>query len=88
VECGPILIDDFDGDGIRDVVFVPSGNEYPDGDARYRVQLWKGRADGSFDQQPFADVRVSSSAAFCLDIDEDGRPDIVIGGRVTRMDTP
>jgi enediyne biosynthesis protein E4 len=83
VECGPILIDDFDGDGIRDVVFVPSGNEYPDGDARYRVQLWKGRADGSFDQQPFADVRVSSSAAFCLDIDEDGRPDIVIGGRVT-----
>ncbi|TVR16774.1 MAG: RNA-binding protein [Balneolaceae bacterium] len=86
VEITPtdVLLFDANGNGVNDVYIVTGGVEYPKDDERYRDLFFENNRDGSFTYLPDAlpDIRISGSVVIHTDLNNNGLPDLFVGGRL------
>jgi len=76
---------DFDGDGDQDL-YVGSGgySAFSEGDPALQDRLYVNDGTGTFSRVPDAlpRMRTSTGAVASTDVNDDGRPDLFVGGRV------
>ncbi len=83
-EVGDILFFDADGDGDVDLLLTYSSNERPlNVIEAYQPQLFINNGNANFSLAPnsLPKISVSSTSAIAIDIDQDGRQDILITSR-------
>ncbi len=74
---------DADGDGDADLYLASGGNERDEGDEMLQDRLYLNEGAGQYSKAEAAlpDIRISSSCARAADFDQDGQPDLFVGGR-------
>lgn len=74
---------DVTGNGHLDLYVVSGGSDLPAGDAGYQDRLYLNDGKGNFTRSLSAlpDMRVSGSTVQVADLDNDGFPDLFVGGR-------
>ncbi len=83
-EDGPCSLSDLDGDKDLDLVVCSTGNQDPQEDKAYRVRTYLNDGKGNFTfNTKFPDIKSSAGALLIADIDNDGKPEIIIGGRIS-----
>lgn len=81
---------DADGDGDLDLVVGSGGNENPNGSQYFDIRLYINDGKGNFrrDVTAMPPIKPSVGRILVHDVDADGDPDLVIGGRVEPGDYP
>lgn len=79
-EDGAIAITDFDKDGNNDLVITSGGNDYAKDMKMYPVRFYRNDGKGQFTAYKAGTFNTSSNAVAVADFNEDGNPDIFIGG--------
>ncbi|MDX1542939.1 MAG: VCBS repeat-containing protein [Christiangramia sp.] len=75
-----ILVNDFNKDGVKDIVFVSGGGESVGTDRWLLDRLYYGKADGGFKKDTlFPEMYGNSSIIRAADYDNDGDEDLFIG---------
>ncbi len=83
VNDGPLQLFDFDGDGDLDLLVTKGGVAAPRGAPAYQVRLWRNGGKGFAPAQDALPVWTGSTGAVVsADFDRDGRPDVILGGRL------
>jgi hypothetical protein len=75
---------DADGDGDRDIYLAAGGARFPKGDRRYLDHLWLNDGKGYFREAPagaIPSIPAAKSVVRVTDLNNDGRPDLFLGGR-------
>ena len=75
---------DVDKDGDLDLVVISGGNEFRGENDPLKVRLYRNAGKGTFrrDTQAFLGIFITGSCVTVGDFDNDGDPDLFIGGRV------
>ena len=83
LDDGPLLLFDYDGDGLADLLETKAGVSRPASSADYQPILYRNSGAG-FSPVPDAlpPLPISVGAAVSADFDHDGRLDLFLGGRV------
>lgn len=81
---------DVDGDGDNDLLLARGGSEFPDGASQYKSSLYLNDGKGTFASKEDAlpDITTSCSVVCSADFNNDGLPDLFIGGRVSAQQYP
>jgi enediyne biosynthesis protein E4 len=82
---GPLALFDADGDGDSDLLVTRGGVALPPGAPEFQPLLYLNDGHARFTAEPagaLPEFRVSAGAAAVGDVNNDGRPDVFIGGRV------
>lgn len=80
-DCGAV-IQDFDGDGDKDLIVVSGGNAFPENDNRYMTRYYVNDGKGNFNRAPnFPVIRTNAGAVYSFDYDRDNDFDLIIAGR-------
>ncbi|WP_158856125.1 VCBS repeat-containing protein [Lunatibacter salilacus] len=74
---------DVSGNGFLDLYVVSGGSDFPAGDEGYQDRLYMNDGKGNFTKNETAlpEMRVSGSVVQVADLDNDGFPDLFVGGR-------
>lgn len=82
-DAGAVFFD-ADGDGDTDLYVASGGYEFGENDAAFQDRLYFNDGNGKFKKRPSAlpGLLFSKSCVSVVDINEDGAPDLFIGGRV------
>jgi hypothetical protein len=80
-DAGSVWLD-YDGDGDRDLYVASGGAEFAAEHENYRDRLYRQEEDGRFTSVELPDLRHSSGQVRVADYDNDGDPDLLIGGQV------
>ncbi|MBL7766277.1 MAG: VCBS repeat-containing protein [Chitinophagaceae bacterium] len=82
-EDGASRFFDADGDGDQDLMVACGGNEFPGQDKMYPLRLYINDGKGNFSRAAeFPEISVSAKALAIDDYDQDGDPDVFVGGRI------
>lgn len=79
-EDGAIAIADFDKDGNPDLIITSGGNDYAKDMKMYPVRFYRNDGKGQFTAFKAGIFNTSSNTVSVADFNEDGNPDIFIGG--------
>jgi hypothetical protein len=83
VDDGPLLLLDFDGDGLPDLLQTKAGANRSAGSPAYQPILHRNTGSGFAPQaDALPPLPISVGAAVAADFDRDGRLDLFLGGRV------
>lgn len=83
------LIEDFDGDGDKDLFVVSGGNAFSDREAFYTDRLYWNDGTGAFERaNNFPETAYSGKSVCSLDFDRDGDIDILVGNRILPQQYP
>ena len=83
------LFIDINGDGFQDLYVVSGGNEYEANDPHYIDRLYMNNGKGGFVKSTIQNIYPSSgSKVVAEDYDNDGDPDLFVGGRHVPHDYP
>ncbi|MBO9571957.1 MAG: VCBS repeat-containing protein, partial [Chitinophagaceae bacterium] len=82
-EDGACLFFDADGDGDKDLFIAPGGNVEPEfaREMQCRLLINDGKGKFSIGAKAFPATGINSSSAISFDFDNDGDPDLFVGGR-------
>lgn len=85
-----VLIFDADSDGHQDLYIVSGSKENPAGSSNYQDNIFLNDGGGNFTHQPDAlpENLVSGSVVTASDINNDGMPDLFVGGLVSPGEYP
>lgn len=82
-EDGAVAFLDFDKDGDLDLIVTTGGNEYPNQASKYPIRIYLNDAKGNFTASKYSSRFFTSANTISVsDMDEDGQPEIFVGGRV------
>ena len=80
-DCGSVL-DDFDGDGDKDLIVVSGGNAFNVNHENYMSRYYINNGKGTFSRVlDFPIIRTNAGAVLAVDYDHDNDLDIIITGR-------
>ncbi len=82
-DCGSVM-EDFDGDGDKDLIVVSGGSSFNANDAKYMSRYYQNDGKGNFSRTlDFPIIRTNAGAVLTIDYDKDNDQDIIIAGRST-----
>ncbi|MGB3079365.1 MAG: VCBS repeat-containing protein, partial [Saprospiraceae bacterium] len=82
-DCGSVL-EDFDGDGDKDLIVVSGGSSFNANDEKYMSRYYLNDGKGNFTRvHDFPIIRNNAGAVLAIDYDKDNDLDIIIAGRST-----
>ncbi|HZV71539.1 MAG TPA: VCBS repeat-containing protein [Saprospiraceae bacterium] len=80
-DCGSVL-EDFDGDGDKDLIVISGGSSFNANDANYMSRYYANDGKGNFSRiLDFPLIRTNAGAILAFDYDKDKDADIIIAGR-------
>ncbi len=80
-DCGSVL-EDFDGDGDKDLIVVSGGSAFNANDPNYMSRYYVNDGKGNFSRTlEFPIIRTNAGAVLAIDYDKDNDPDLIIAGR-------
>jgi enediyne biosynthesis protein E4 len=84
-EDASLLLFDANGNGLNDLYIASGGVRHTAGNSLYRDRFYQNTGDGQFVliEDAVPDDAISSSVVIAADFNENGKPDLFVGGRVT-----
>ncbi|MGB4849553.1 MAG: VCBS repeat-containing protein [Saprospiraceae bacterium] len=80
-DCGSVL-EDFDGDGDKDLIVASGGSSFNANDVNYMSRYYLNDGKGNFTRKlDFPIIRTNAGAILAFDYDKDADLDIIIAGR-------
>ncbi|MGB3079164.1 MAG: FG-GAP-like repeat-containing protein, partial [Saprospiraceae bacterium] len=82
-DCGSVM-EDFDGDGDKDLIVISGGSSFNANDPNYMSRYYLNDGKGNFSRTlEFPIIRTNAGAVIAIDYDRDNDPDVIIAGRST-----